>query len=329
MEYKDYYQILGVSRDASQDDIKRAFRKLARKYHPDTAKDKEGAEQKFKDVNEAYEVLGDPEKRRKYDTLGANWQQAAGAGAGGGYGGRTYTRTGGAGGAGGFEDFFSFGGTGFSDFFDAFFGSMGGARTAEGFTGTGTSPFDMAQERAQRAQRGRDIEGDIMVTLEEVLHGGKRTISFRKDAASPKETYTVTIPKGVKEGQRIRLAGRGGQGSAQGMAGDLYLRVHFERHPYFTPEDSDLYHDLDLSAPKAVLGCTVNVPTLDGKKAQLRIPPGTQNDQKFRLSGFGLPKRNGGRGDLYAVVDIRVPRRPTGRKKELWKELAELEEEKS
>jgi len=333
VQYKDYYNILGVSKDASQDEIKRAYRKLARKHHPDTAKDKEHAEDKFKELNEAYEVLSDPEKRKKYDQLGANWQQGGFQPPPGGHQGRSYRTA--RGGAGGFEQSFEFGGTGFSDFFDMFFGSMGGASMGgRGFGEEGADPFSRmdfgaaAQQAQGQPQRGQDIEADLRVSIEEALYGGKRTVSFRRDQSSPKETYTVKIPKGVREGQRIRLPGRGHSGSRQGYEGDLYLRVRFERHPEFSVEGHDLYHDLDLPPWKAVLGCTVKIPLPEGKKAEVRIPPGSQNGRKFRFAGHGLPKKGGGRGDLYAVLDVRIPTRISGEEKELWEKLARVSGDK-
>lgn len=304
VEFRDYYKTLGVPRDAGADDIKKAFRKLAREHHPDLAKDKKVAEEKFKEINEAYEVLSDPAKRKKYDELGAGWQQA-GAGGFQPPPGWQHRQRGGAGPA--FEEEFQFGGTGFSDFFEAFFGRGFGGRRGSAFF----------HEEAEMPLRGQDAEADIMVTLEEALHGSTRQISFTRGRAGKVETYTVKIPRGVREGQRIRLAGIGGEGHGGGPAGDLYLRVRFERHPEFTVEDADVFHDVELPAHQAVLGTEITIPTLDGR-ARLRIPPGTQNGQKFRLARRGMPGKGGTRGDFYAVIDVVLPRTLTPAQKAAW-----------
>ena len=306
-QYRDYYQTLEVPKTAAPEEIKKAFRKLARKFHPDTAKDKKAAEEKFKEINEAYEVLGDPEKRKKYDEFGPDWQQTgpppgwqqrgAGPGAGGMRGGPS----------GGVE--FEFGGTGFSDFFEQMFG--GGSSGGRG----GYRSFE------ERPQRGEDVEADIMVTLEEALHGSTRPISFRRGDSQKIETYTVKIPKGIREGQRIRLAGQGGSGASGGGSGDLYLRVKLQRHPAFEVDGSDLVYDLEVPAWDAVLGCDVHVPTLQGR-AKLKLPPGTPSGKKLRLPGMGLPIKDGNRGDLYAIVAITVPESVDSEEKSLWEKIA-------
>ena len=310
-QFRDYYQTLGVSKTAAADEIKSAFRKLARKFHPDTAKNKKEAEEKFKEINEAYEVLGDPEKRKQYDEYGAGWQQAGGPPPGWQQPGGGF-RGGGArpGSGGGVE--FEFGGTGFSDFFEQMFG--GGRRGGgQGFGGYGGYE--------EPAQRGEDVEADIMVTLEEAFHGSTRQISFRRGQSGKIETYTVKIPKGIREGQKIRLAGQGESGSAG--AGDLYLRVKFQRHPDFEIEGADLIYDLEVPAWDAVLGCDVHVPTLEGR-AKLKLAPGTQSGKKLRLPGMGLPLGGGKRGDLYAVVAVTVPSAPDPESKKLWEQLAAI-----
>lgn len=312
VQFKDYYEVLGVSKTATAEEIRKAFRKLARQHHPDVAKDKKKAEEKFKEINEAYEVLSDPEKRKKYDTLGADWERGGMPGGGfppGGAGrGGTYTW-----GTENGDEGFHFGGTGFSDFFEAFFG--GGARGADPFGGAAGFP-------PRRAQRGEDVEADILVTFEEALQGSKRKISFRRSSNSKTETYDIRIPAGVREGQRIRLAGQGEAGSKGAGAGDLYLRVKFAQHPEFRAEGADLIHDLTLEAWEAVLGCEKSVPTLEGR-ARLKIPPGTQNGQRFRLKRHGLVKPDKTRGDLYVVVDVALPRELTAKERELWQKLAE------
>ena len=310
VEFKDYYDVLGVARDASGEEIKKAFRKLAHKYHPDVAKDKTTAEEKFKEINEANEVLSDPEKRRKYDQLGANWnhpeRQPAPpqAGFGGGHADASE---------------FHFDGTGFSDFFEQFFGSRG--RPSGGFGRTRGN--GMGGETV--AQRGQDIEADILVTLDEILHGSTRTIHLQRadprTGQSVKQTLRVKIPPGVREAQLIRLAGKGQEGIGGGDSGNLYLRVKFAQHPDFRVRGADLYYDLDLAPWEAVLGATVHIPTLDGT-VSLKIPAGTMAERQLRLRGKGLPTSNGTRGDLYAVVSIQVPAHLTPEQKVLWEQLA-------
>jgi curved DNA-binding protein len=309
VEFRDYYKTLGVAKTATADEIKKAFRKLARQHHPDLAQDKKAAEEKFKEINEAYEVLSDAEKRKKYDELGPGWEQA-GAGGGGFRPPPGWQHAGGGFGGSGGEEEFQFGGTGFSDFFEAFFGRAArGGRRGSAFHGE-DAPL-----------RGQDAELDIMVTLEEALHGSTRRISFTRGRSGKVETYTVRIPKGVREGQRIRMAGIGGEGRGGGEAGDLYLRVRFERHPEFTVEGADVVHEVELPVTQAVLGAEVTIPTLDGR-AKLKIPAGTQNGRKFRLPGKGMPERGGTRGDFYAVIDVQLPTVLTPTQREAWEAVA-------
>lgn len=310
VEFKDYYDVLGVARDASGEEIKKAFRKLARMYHPDVAKDKVTGEVKFKEINEANEVLSDPEKRRKYDQLGANWNhpERQPAPSQGGFG---------RGHADASE--FHFEGTGFSDFFEQFFGSR--SRPPSGFGRTRAD--GMGAETL--AQRGQDIEGDILVTLDEVLHGSTRTIHLQR--ADPRtgqsvvQTLRVKIPPGVREAQLIRLAGKGQEGIGGGDSGNLYLRVKFAQHPDFRVRGADLYYDLDLAPWEAVLGATIDIRTLDGR-VSLKIPAGTITERKLRLRGKGLLTSDGTRGDLYAIVSIQVPTHLTPEQKVLWEQLA-------
>jgi curved DNA-binding protein len=311
VKFKDYYDVLGVARDASGEDIKQAFRKLARKYHPDVAKDKTTGEEKFKEINEANEVLSEPEKRRKYDQLGANWthseRQPPPPPPGG------FDR--------GYQEAseFHFDGTGFSDFFEQYFGSRG--RSSGGFGGTRS--YGMRGETV--AQRGQDIESDILVTLNEIVHGSTRTIQLQRidprTRQSTMQTLSVKIPAGVREAQLIRLAGKGQQGMGGGESGNLYLRVKFAQHPDYRVHGADLYYDLDLAPWEAVLGTAVDIPTVDGT-VSLKIPAGTKALRQLRLRGKGLPTRNGTQGDLYAVVSIQVPARLTAAQKVLWEQLA-------
>ncbi len=313
VQFRDYYETLGVAKTATADEIRTAFRKLARKYHPDVAKDKKAAEEKFKQINEAYEVLSDPEKRTKYDQLGANWNQPGGFQPppqwGHGQPGGGFQRYGGQ--DGGVE--FEFGGTGFSDFFEAFFGGGRGGQSAFGGFG----------QRSTEAERGHDVEADIMVTLEEVLNGSTRTVSLRRTGSKKVETYQVKIPRGVHEGQRIRLAGQGEAGERGGKSGDLFLRVRLARHPDFTVEGSDLIHEEKIAPWQAVLGTELKVGTLEGN-VRLKIPPATQDGQRFRLRERGLPSSTGKRGDLYVEIQIDIPKKVTDREREIWRELAKL-----
>src|SRR5436309_182157 len=313
VQFRDYYETLGVSKTASDEEIRSAFRKLARKYHPDVAKDKKTAEEKFKEINEAYEVLSDPEKRKKYDQLGANWNQPGGFQpppdwGGGAQPGGYYQWSGGDGGGVDFE----FGGTGFSDFFEAFFGG-----------GRGRSAFGGFGQRQRTAERGSDVEADIMVTLEEALNGAMRQVSLRRSGSKKVETYQVKIPRGVREGQRIRLAGQGEAGERGGKSGDLLLRLRLARHPDISVAGSDRVHEVEIAPWQAALVDQLGVPTLE-VSARLRLPPGTQGGQRFRLRARGLPGVSGQRGDLYVVVQIFVPKKLSDSEQKLWKQLAQL-----
>ncbi|BCX47939.1 molecular chaperone DnaJ [Haloferula helveola] len=315
-EFRDYYETLGISRDATPAEVKQAFRKLARVHHPDVAQDKSGAEEKFKEINEAYEVLSDPEKRKKYDTLGANWNQQGGPPPPGG-GGARWQSSGGGPMPEGFE--FEFGGTGFSDFFEQYF-SGGGTRRAAGFGGGGF-------HGGGGAMRGQDIEGDLMVTLEEAFAGSMRTISLRRMDPRTGQVATdevqVRIPAGIGEGQQLRVPGHGGQGSGGGAAGDLYLRVRIAAHPDFRVKGHDLYCDLVLAPWEAVLGTTLPLKIPGGKTVQLKIPPGTGSEDQLRLKGYGLPKKNAP-GDLYVEISIEAPSDVGGEEKELWEKLRDV-----
>ena len=319
-EFKDYYRVLGVAPKATPDEIKAAFRTLARKFHPDVAKDKKTAEEKFKEINEANEVLSNPESRKKYDQLGADWKT----------GGATRPPPGYASGAaagrgqprGGADDF-QFEGTGFSDFFEQFFG--GRARRPNG-----GSPFEQrgapdGAEEMEMAQPGQDIQGDILITLDEVLKGAMRAISVRRnDAGTGREeveTYNVRIPAGVRAGQTIRVAGKGGEGMGGGRAGDIFLQVRYAQHPDWQVRGADLVGQLEIAPWEAVLGATVSVPTLEGSLS-LKVPAGTRQGQSLRVRGKGLPAGATKRGDLYVDISIQVPGRVGPEEEALWRELA-------
>jgi curved DNA-binding protein len=288
--FRDYFEALGVPRGASDEEIRSAYRKLAREYHPDVNRDP-GAEDRFKEVSEAYEVLRDPEKREKYERLGASWkagEDVSGAsGFGGGFGG---------GDGQGFGD-----GAGFSDFFESFFGRQGGSR------GGGFEGFSM---------RGGDQEATLEVTLEEAARGGKRKISLADG-----RDFEVQIPPGVRDGQKIRLAGQGGEGAGGGPAGDLYLRARIKRHPRFRREGDDLVVEISVAPWEAALGATVPVPTLGGS-AKVKVPAGSSSSRRLRLKGEGMPGPGGRKGDLYASVRIVVPKKLEERERELFEELA-------
>jgi curved DNA-binding protein len=307
VQYKDYYETLDVPRTANDDEIKKSFRKLARQHHPDVAKDKKRAEEKFKEINEAYEVLSDPAKRKKYDELGANWKSGAEFRPPPGWenfgGGQTFR---GGRGANAEEFEFHFGGTGFSDFFEQIFGSTGGRRGGFGRAAN--------IEEQEFAERGRDVEGDILVNLEEAARGSIRSVSVRHGSRT--ETHQVKIPAGVTEGQRLRLAGRGEHGSGGGASGDLYLRVRLAKHPDFEVEDHNLIYEAELAPWEAALGAAISVPTLAGR-VNIKIPAGTQSGQKLRVRGRGLPPS----GDLFVVTKIVVPAKISDAGKKLWEQL--------
>lgn len=313
LEYKDYYSILGVARDADGDEIKKAFRKLARKYHPDVAADKATAEEKFKEINEAYEVLSDPAKRRRYDTLGADWQS----------GGKEARWSGGAAGGAAAGPEFHFSGTGFSDFFEQFFG--GGSRYEYG--GAGGFGGATGHRHGGGKVRGSDIEGDILVTLNEAMHGTVRPISLQTvdpmTGQATTHTFKVRIPPGATDGRRIRVPGRGGAGFGGGESGDLFLRVRHAAHPDFSTDGHDIIHEHEVAPWDAVLGGEVHVPTLDGS-IKLRIPAGSRSGKKLRVRGRGLPLgKKGGRGDFYVTVSIQTPTDLTAAQRELWQKLKE------
>lgn len=316
--FKDYYSTLGVPRTASLDEIKKAHRKLARQHHPDRNPGDKEAEARFKEIQEAYDVLSDPAKRERYDRLGADWQEGAGFRPGrdggfrddeGGFGGEQHGE--------------------FSDFFESLFG--GGRR---GFRGGATFRV-----------RGRDLEVEAPISLEEAHRGTTRTLSLTSTEPCPecggtgerddkvcdachgagarpaRKSIEVTIPAGVRDGTVLRLSGQGEPGRGGGPAGDLLVRVHLNPHPRFTLVGEDLLLELPVAPWEPVLGASVPVETLDGT-VQLTIPAGSQGGQRLRLRGQGLARRDGGRGDLYVRLEVKVPTRPTPQEKELFERLA-------
>jgi curved DNA-binding protein len=326
MEFRDYYAILGVPKTASDAEIKRAYRKLARKHHPDLNPGDKTAETKFKEINEANEVLGDPDKRRKYDDLGANWrayeqQPPPGAGApgggwnvstGGGPGGATY-RTMSA------EDMREMFGTDdpFSDFFHTFFGGAGGFSGAAPGSSSG-------HRRADRSRRGRDFEQPVELTLEEAYAGTSRRLTIQQSDLS--RSVEVRIPAGVKDGSRVRAAGEG-EASPGGQSGDLFLVVRILPHARFERQGQDLFVRVPVPVTTAVLGGDVQVPALSGSTLRLKVPPMTGAGRKFRLRGHGMPTvgKADQRGDLYATVDVQIPSQLSPEERKLYEELKALE----
>jgi len=307
VEFKDYYAVLGVPKTASESEIKKAYRKLARKHHPDLNPGDKAAEAKFKDINEANEVLSDADKRRKYDELGSNWrayEQAQRSGAGSpdnvagfpgfqsrGPGGQTTYRTMTP------EEMETLFGTDdpFSDFFHTFFG------------GAGRPERGRRESRPGRAARGQDFESPLELTLEEIAAGTTRRLSMQRDGQE--RTVEVRIPAGVKDGARVRVAGEGGQPGAGAPPGDLYLVVRQLPHERFERRGQDVYVKVSIPVPTAVVGGEVSVSTLAGTALRLRVPELTPAGRVFRLRGHGLPTpgSSDSRGDLYATADIDVP----------------------
>jgi curved DNA-binding protein len=334
MEFKDYYATLGVTKTATDKELKQAYRKLARKHHPDVNPGDKAAEAKFKEINEAYEVLGDPDKRRKYDELGANWrmyeqaqQQGQGwpggapsGGFGGAPGGEGGAWTINMGGPGGYRTMSEdemremFGNEDpFSDFFKTFFGGGGGAADPRGRTG-----------RAPRSQKGRDIEHEVELTLEEAYHGAMRRISIKLGGHA--RSVDVRIPPGVKDGSRVRASGEGESGSNGGASGDLFLRVHIRPHPVFERQGDDLHTKVQVPVTTAVLGGEAQVPTITGT-VRLKVPETTQPGQVFRLKGHGMPvvAKADAKGDLYATIDVQLPRALTRDQRQHWEALKKQE----
>ena len=311
---RDYYEVLGVKRDASDDQIKKAYRKQARKLHPDLNPGDKSAEEQFKVLQEAYDVLSDPENRKLYDQYGENWRAVK---AGGGAPPPGYERAGqstrGAGPGAGFD---------FGDFDFSRFRS----------TGTNAGGFDIFEEmfgggfgrgRGTRSGRGRDIEAELELSLEEAHRGGRRTLQMQTDDG-PK-TIEVNIPTGVREGSTIRLAGQGGAGSNGNESGDLYLHIRLQPHPIFTVKGDDLEVELPIAPWEAVLGAKVDAPTIDGR-VELTVPPGSNTGQRLRLRGQGLNKRKGGRGDEYVRLKIVIRKEVSDEERRLWEELKRASE---
>jgi len=295
MDYKDYYKVLGVEKSASQEEIKKAYRKLAVKFHPDKNPGDKKAEDKFKEINEANDVLSDAEKRKKYDTLGENWQQFQ---QGGGQGGRQYRQQPGD------TDYYSQGGSGFSDFFESIFGNSGGYG---------------GRNRGGMAMKGEDFEAEASITLEEAFQGTTRQINLKT------QKLNLKLKPGIADGQVLRMKEKGGPGANGGTAGDLFIKVHIQHHPRFTRKGDDLYVDEQLDAYTAILGGKMPVNAID-KTLNINIPPGTDSDKTFRLKEMGMPEYSNPkqRGDCYVRVMITVPKTLSEKEKELLEQLAAL-----
>jgi curved DNA-binding protein len=305
MEYKDYYKVLGVSKKATQDEIKKAYRKLAIKYHPDKTHGDKAKEEKFKEISEANEVLGDPGKRKKYDQLGANWKQYEQFGGAGGQGGFDWSQFSGGGQPGGGFGGFSFEGDagGFSDFFQHIFGG--------GFGGSAGG------HRRSPGHKGQDLISEMSISFDEAYHGTTRIINLNG------KKFRIKIRPGVKDGQKIRLAEKGNPGYNGGRAGDLIITIKVMPDSRFTRKGNDLYAELPIDIPTAVLGGKAPVNTPDGKTVMLKIPQGTSCGKKLRLKGKGMPayEHPGRHGDLYVETSIVVPKVLSKDEKALFEKL--------
>jgi curved DNA-binding protein len=332
VKYKDYYEILGVSRDAKKDEIRKAYRRLARKHHPDVNPGNKAAEEKFKDLQEAYAVLSDEEKRKRYDQLGSNWNSGADFAPPSGWE-NVRVHFGGFGDSFGREQAGGAAGGSFSDFFEVLFG--GG----------------LGQQRGGRAERdfsmrGGDLEAEIVLTVQEAHKGTQRVLTLQSVEACPTcggsglknrqvcptclgassvrrpRRITANIPAGVRDGSVVRLPGKGEAGTGRGPAGDLLLRIKLQPDPLFTVvNDSDVQVEVPIAPWEAALGTKVRVPTLDGS-VEVTVPPGAQGGQRLRLRGQGMSRRRGGRGDAYVRLNIVVPPKLTPRERELFSQLA-------
>lgn len=307
MDFKDYYEILGVNKTASQDEIKKAFRQLARKHHPDVNPNDPTAEDRFKEINEAYEVLSDPEKRQKYDQFGKQWRQYEQAGGQADDfnwsqwgaqpgGGQSYTYSNVDHEA--FEEMFGSGG--FSDFFENLFGGQ--------------------QRYSTRSRRGRDTEHTVQITLEEAFHGTTRAIQWEDG-----KRIEAKIPRGVQTGSRVRLKGQGGEGAGGGEQGDLYLVVDVLPHHHFIREGDDLRVDVSVDLYTAVLGGETTVNSID-KSVKLTIPSESNNGRTFRLRGLGMPRLKAPqtRGDLFVTIDVSIPQNLSDEERQLFEQLRDI-----
>jgi curved DNA-binding protein len=315
---KDYYKLLGVSRSASAEEIKKAYRKLAMKYHPDRNKENKEAETKFKEISEAYAVLSDPEKRKQYDMFGAEGFQ------------QRFTQ----------EDIFK--GFDFSDIFQEFgFGNFGGRKRGGGsgifenlFSGASAgsgyrsksdpfSSFFGGFGGGARTVKGQDVVYELPVHLHDIVQTNQKTISYRVGGRN--EQVKVRIPAGIADGKKLRLSGMGQPGPEGGARGDLYIKIKVLNDPVFRREGDDLHLNKEIPFSEAVLGTTIEVPTIDGKRLNLKIPAGSQSGSKMRLRGQGMPRTpGGGRGDAYVKLQVAVPKQLSKKQQELIEKLREV-----
>ncbi|WP_162053839.1 DnaJ C-terminal domain-containing protein [Pontibacter pamirensis] len=309
MEYKDYYTILGVEKSASQADIKKAYRALAKKYHPDKNKGDKAAEDKFKDISEAYEVLGEEAKRKQYDQLGANWRQFQNAGAGGG---QYYGQPGGFNEADYSDMFGGGGGGGFSDFFQQFFSGGGGAG------------FGQAAGGRTRTRKGQDYKADLELSLTEAYTGTSRLINLNN------QQLRITTKPGVAHGQQLRINGKGGPAAGGGAPGDLYIDIRVHPDPRFERRGDDLYTTLQLDMFTAILGGQAQVNTMSGQ-LKLTIPKGTQAGKTLRLRGKGMPVYGKADqfGDLYVKIEVNLPTDLSAEERQLLEKLRDIRQAKA
>jgi curved DNA-binding protein len=335
VKFRDYYEVLGVKREATVEQIRQAFRKLARKYHPDVNPGDKSAEEKFKEINEAYEVLSDTEKRKRYDRLGSNWKDGAEFTPPSGWGGARveYSDT---------RDIF---GGGLSDFFESLFG--GGVKVGGGVKASSPGGEDQQRRRGRpRGVRGQDAQAEMEISLEDAHSGGIHRISIPSLRPCPScngtgsaggaacatcrgagqvahpRTIDVNIRPGAREGSVIKLARQGQPGLNAGEAGDLFVTLKIKPHMVFSVSGDDVTAEVPIAPWEAVFGASIEVPTLEGK-AEIKVPAGSQGGQRMRLRGQGLSKRGGGRGDQYVKLKIVVPANPTEQEKQLYEQLAE------
>ncbi|MHB8578310.1 MAG: DnaJ C-terminal domain-containing protein [Ignavibacteriaceae bacterium] len=302
MEYKDYYKTLGVEKNANAEEIKKAYRKLAKKYHPDKNPGDKSSEEKFKEITEANEVLSDPEKRKKYDTLGSNWKQYQNAGNERGYNNYSNQRQYNV--PPEYENLF--GGAGFSDFFESFFGgNINAQRKGNTF---------------RRSRKGKDYEAILSISLEDAYNGVEREISVDG------KKLRVKITPGIQEGKKLRLKNQGAEGVGGGERGDLYLTIKIDKHPLFERRNDDLYYSMPVDLYTAVLGGKKQIKTLEGKFINIDIPKETDNGKILRLKGLGMQKSDGskGRGDLFVTISVNIPKNLSSKEIKLFNELSEL-----
>jgi len=312
MTAKDYYKILGIPKSASTDEIKKAYRKLAMKYHPDRNKGDKDAEARFKDISEAYAVLSDKEKRKQYDMYGSEGFQNR-------FTQEDIFRNSDFGSI--FREFgFETGGRG-QNIFSQIFGGMGRNNFRTGRSRY-SSPFG-AHGGMSKPSKGKDIVYELAITLDEAFKKSEKIISYQNEVYN-QQKVSVKIPAGISAGKKLRLQGKGYRGVNGGPNGDLYIQVKVLDHPLFKREGDDLFLTKDVKYSEAVIGAQVEVPAIDKKKLRLRIPPGSQDNARFRMKGYGMPRMNGqGRGDAYVILNISIPKKLNKKQEELIKKIKE------